>query len=622
MTLLAPLGLLGLLSIPVLLWLWRLASTQRRLSVPSLIPFEHLLRRPVRRRTQLVVNLLFWLQLATLLGLTLALAQPVLLRKRVTTTLVLFDTSASMGAHRRGRSRFEQAKQALLSRVARSSAAEQLFVVTTAPLAPILPQPTSDTTALTHALQTLQATHLGGNLGAAMHLGRALLSTEPDETVVVTDEVAPEETSEPRSNKLERGEEPVRWIRVGEPSPNVAIVGIDAQQALCVPTGAHGLVTVQNFSDKPTAVTVTALQRGRPLDRARAELAPRARSTLPLALPQDARGELEIALEAPDDSLEVDNHAWMEIRPTASLPIVVRAQNPMWTTALSTWLAACPTLPWSVDAPSAGSPYLLITDQEGDLPPPEAGPPPADLVESAAVAVLFVRTPTSPEPTVGSWVVSSTHPIGSYLSPVELVAARLDPSGNLGMSGVPVVSGLIKGRKVPLVVADEVEGRRVVWMLFAPAEGQASPPVVMTFFNSLRWLMGEGGTTTVGEPLVLGGLSPGTVRVHRPDGSIDDVQMSGGLLRYEATTVAGTYRVRQGSVEVAAHVNAFNPLESNLLDPPSTWIEVQRADIPERRTMPDQSTRPRYPLAPLVMMLLLLLLLAEWRLYRAKRISP
>lgn len=598
MSLLSPLGLLGLLSIPVLVWLWRLASTQRRLSVPSLIPFEHLLRRPIRRRTRLVVNLLFWLQLATLLGLTLALAQPVLLRQRATTTLVLFDTSASMGVHRRGRSRFEQAKQALLSRMARSSAAEQLFVVTTAPLAPILPQPTSDATVLTQAVRALQSTHLGGNLGAAMHLGRALLSNEPDETVVVTDEAEPEE---PR-------EAPVRWIRVGEPSPNMAIVGIDAQQALCVPTGAHGLVTIQNFSDKPAAVTVTALQRGRPLDRAHAELAARARSTLPLALPQDVWGEFEIVLEASGDSLEMDNHAWMAIRPTALLPLVVRAQNPMWTTTLSAWLAACPTLAWSVDTPSSGSPYLLITDLEGDLP-------------AAAVAVLFVRAPTSPEPTMGSWVVSSAHPIGSYLAPVEVVAVRLDGSGSFGISGVPVVSGLIKGRKVPLVVADELEGRRVVWMLFAPAGGQASPPVVMTFFNSLRWLMGEGGTTTVGEPLVLGGLSPGTVRVHRPDGSIDDVQMSGGLLRYEATTVAGTYRVRQGSVEVTAHVNAFNPLESNLLDPPSTWTGVQRSDTPGSRAMPDQSTRPTYPLAPLLLVILLLLVLTEWRVYSAKGTS-
>lgn len=540
MTFLSPLGFLALFSIPVLLWLWRLASTQRCLSVPSLIPFEHLLRRPVRRRTRLVVNLLFWLQLATLLGLTLALAQPVLLRKRVTTTLVLFDTSASMGAHRRGRSRFEQAKEALLSRISRSSAAEQLFVVTTAPLAPILPQPTSDATVLTQAVRALQSTHLGGNLGAALHLGRALLSTEPDETVVVTDEVAPEEPSA----------ESVRWIQVGEPSPNVAIVGIDAQQALCVPTGAHGLVTLQNFSDKPAAVTVTALQQGRPVDRAHAELAARARSTLSLTLPQDVQGELEIALEATDDSLEVDNHAWMAIRPTALLPLVVRAQNPMWTTTLSAWLAACPTLPWSVEAPPSGSPYLLITDQEVDLP-------------AAAVAVLFVRTPTSHEPTVASWVVSSAHPIGSYLSPVELVAARLDVSGGFGISGVPVVSGLIKGRKIPLVVADEVEGRRVVWMLFAPAGGQAAPPVVMTFFNSLRWLMGE----------------------------------------------------------VTAHVNAFNPLESNLLDPPSTWAAVQRSDTPGSRALPGQSARPRYPLAPLVMMLLLLLLLAEWRLYRAKGTS-
>ena len=75
MFLLAPLGLLWLVaSLPALIWLWRLSGTHRQLRIPSLVPFEHLLKRPSRQRTILVVNALFWLQVAILTTLTFALA--------------------------------------------------------------------------------------------------------------------------------------------------------------------------------------------------------------------------------------------------------------------------------------------------------------------------------------------------------------------------------------------------------------------------------------------------------------------------------------------------------------------------------------------------------------------
>ncbi|MBI2495056.1 MAG: VWA domain-containing protein, partial [Candidatus Omnitrophica bacterium] len=125
MHLLSPLGLLGLLSLPVLLWLWRLSAARRPVHVPSLIPFEHLLRRQPRRRTRLVVNGLFWLQLAALAGLALALAQPVVFQRQANTSLIVLDTSASMGARWKGSTAFEHARRALLERIERKGLTDQ-----------------------------------------------------------------------------------------------------------------------------------------------------------------------------------------------------------------------------------------------------------------------------------------------------------------------------------------------------------------------------------------------------------------------------------------------------------------------------------------------------------------
>ena len=119
MTFLSPLGLVGLASVPVLIWLWRFAASRHQTVLPSLVPFEHLLRRPPTRRTQLLANLLFWLQAAALVLASLSLAEPMLLTARTRTVLVLLDTSASMGASVGGPSPFQRATRALSARLAR-----------------------------------------------------------------------------------------------------------------------------------------------------------------------------------------------------------------------------------------------------------------------------------------------------------------------------------------------------------------------------------------------------------------------------------------------------------------------------------------------------------------------
>src|SRR3989338_5635910 len=144
MTFLTPLALLWLGSIPVLLWLWRLAATHRQVQIPSLVPFEHLLRRPPHRRTRLFVNTLFWLQLAALVFLALALARPVVFAPQPKTILAVVDTSASMGARLRGPTALERAKRMLRTRLSRKAARDAVFIVSSAPVAAVTPEATNE----------------------------------------------------------------------------------------------------------------------------------------------------------------------------------------------------------------------------------------------------------------------------------------------------------------------------------------------------------------------------------------------------------------------------------------------------------------------------------------------
>jgi hypothetical protein len=278
---LSPWGLLWLGSLPVLVWLWRITSTRTRTVIPSLIPFEHLLAKASQRRTHLHVNLLFWLQCLALLGVAAALAQPAIVPRRTTIRLIVLDTSASMGARLDGPSRFDRAMSLLRERVSQRPSSEQVFIITTAPLAPLLPRPTADQAAIEYALRSVRVSRLGGGLSASEQIGRSLLGRAPDETLVVTDEPPP--------TTVDRGpwtvDRHVQWIDVGEPLPNVAITGLDAGSPLCEEATPNVAVTLHNFSDEPADVVVRARQGLTSVAQERVALAPQAQATLPLMIP-------------------------------------------------------------------------------------------------------------------------------------------------------------------------------------------------------------------------------------------------------------------------------------------------------------------------------------------------
>ncbi|OGX40177.1 MAG: hypothetical protein A3C53_07530 [Omnitrophica WOR_2 bacterium RIFCSPHIGHO2_02_FULL_68_15] len=588
MSFLSPWSLLWLASIPVLVWLWRLVSVRRRVVVPSLVPFEHLVARTPKRRGRLAVNALFWLQLGALAGLAAALAQPILFRPSAKLTLVILDTSASMTAN----DAFDRARRALLAHLAGKPPTAQVFVVATAPVLPLLPQPTSDALVLTRALEALRPSDLGGNLSTAERIGRALLAAVPDETLIVTDE--------PRPDPPPSGA--VRWVSVGSPRPNVALVGLDAQGPLCRASDARVIATVQNFSGEAMPVAVRAIQGGRRLAEATVQLSPRERRSVSLAIPEGTEGQIELALDAPRDALALDNRAWLDVGRRAALPVVVRARAPEIRSTLAGWLGACQALNWTTDETRAAHPALVITDR-------------ADQVTPADAAALVFFPPADRLPVMSHWVVSPDHPVGAYLPSVVAVSATLNLAEVEPGTGVPVVWALVAGREFPVILANEREGRRMVDIRLDPSGSMSSTPLLLAFFNSLRWLMGYRDAQTPGEPLTASGFAPGPVRVHRPDGSTDTVESSGGTVRYEETTLSGRYRFVQGSREQSAAVNFFDPLESNLSERISTW-----RPLPDAVPM-DHPPRPAaHPLASSLTILLLVLLLLEWWWYSTKQL--
>ena len=592
MNLLSPLGLLWLGSIPLLLWLWRLASTRRRIRVPSLVPFEHLLRRTSRRRTRLVINALFWLQLAALILLALALTGPALLQRRAHTILVVMDTSASMGAQRPDGTVFEHARRKLLSRLSRKAAADPVFIVSSAPVAALMEQPTHEMAEIRQRLSELRVSHLAGDLATATRIGRALLGGVVDQTLVVSDETPPSGLSAD-----------VEFLTVGEALPNLAIVGFDALGGFCAEDSSRLIATVQNFSAERAGVRVAAKQRARAVAEASVTLAAGERVNVSLAIPEDTQGWVDVFIEADPDALVVDNHVQVLLRRPATFPVAVLSEEASFRGVVGKWLDACQSLVWTDGIPpSPSSDFVVVTDGAGPSGPHVAG------------TLRWVTQKPRRAARLAHWMVDADHPIGSYLGPVEVVAASLDAGRSLAFPGNPVVWTLFEGEKAPLVLAGEHDGRRTVSVLVDPVESPDSIPLVMLFFNSLRWLMGQPDVVRTGELISAASLKRGPVAVRRPDGTVERLHHDGGLFQYDATAHVGSYSIVQGSTTVHWVANFVDPLESNLMERRSTW---QR--IPEGRPASSEQPRTRRPLAKTFALVILALLLLEWWLYSRKR---
>jgi len=211
-------------------------------------------------------------------------------------------------------------------------------------------------------------------------------------------------------------------------------------------------------------------------------------------------------------------------------------------------------------------------------------------------------------------VVAGDHAIGAYLPSVEPVVASLPAALKTVPAGEPVLWGLVKGRRVPIVLAGEDAGRRTVSFSIDPVASPSSIPVLVTFFNSLRWLMGQTDMVRTGEPIIFASLEPGIVTVHRPDGTIERLSHVGGTFRYDMATDAGRYRFLHGRREEIRAVNFLDPLESNLLERTSTWRPVSSTQAESH-----EEPRSRRPLTNPLIALILGLLMAEWWLYCRKK---
>ncbi len=311
MSFLAPLGLVALISLPVIVILHMVQQRRRNIRVPSLELWAMAGAPPQRKARRIPLSWLLLLHLLVAALLALSLGRPFLMGTAFepTQTTVILDTSSSMAAaDSTNSSRFVDAQAAARGIFLNARQGDRIALVTLGTPARLLGQGGPEAaSSLLAQLDALRAAGPDGDIAGAINLATAVTNT-PDggdirqRIVVLTDgSFGPQLLA----NTTLAASANVDWRTFGQPGDNAAIVAFAARP---VRDGGHRLYArVANLSDTPTARTIEVKLDGVVVETEPIRLDGGAEAEWSWPLPAGVR--LAEAGLSPGDVLGTDDHA-------------------------------------------------------------------------------------------------------------------------------------------------------------------------------------------------------------------------------------------------------------------------------------------------------------------------
>ena len=592
MSLLAPAALaLGLLALPIVL-LYMLRLRRREQPVSSTWLWRELVRDRAANAPwqRLRRNLLLLLQLLILAALVLALARPALPLPGLGggNTIVLLDASASMqAADGAAGTRFDDARAAVDHLIGGLSGDDRLTLIRVGRTPQVLAAASADRPALRRALAAATPENAAADWPAAFALaaGSAQGLAEP-RIAIVSDGGLPDGLPSLPSE--------VRFVPVGRAGDNLAI---SAQAARPSGGGADLLVVADNPGATPRSALLSLYRDGALYDSRRIELAAGGQSAQTWSLP-DAAGVVEARLAARDglpDYLPLDDRAWTLLEADADRRVLLISEGNLF---LERFFAVLPGAELFRATPDeagpllaeAGAPFDIIVYDGVPLP---AGPLPGN---------VLVFNPQNPPQPVEADDVPLLTTTGVFTTTTAVRVADDPLLANVDWRALsvaeaqqveaPTLETLVEAEGGPLLLAGEVDGRRVVVFTFdlraSDLPLQIAFPVIMA--NITAWLS-PGRVIAADENLQPGtpvSLLPDTraagVTVTMPDGSVwqQDVDRAGPVL-FDQTQQTGVYRLafRDNAGESQPGgvfaVNFFDTTESRIQ--PATALQIGSVEV-------------------------------------------
>jgi hypothetical protein len=356
MSLLQPLGLLGLLALPVIVVLHLLHDRNRYAVVPSLALWRWLepqVRGPRLRRPPITAVLLLQLAAAALLSLALArprldfLAGPAVFQRLI----LVVDTSTSMSAADASPTRLGRAQSQAALLLAGLGENDSAVLISAGPRPRILSDSRqAGLTGLLSELAALQPAGVGQDWAAALSLGAAATLPDRHNRVVIMSDGAYE-----FPQALAEAQYPfsVEWVRVGASQANQAVVALSARS-----TGSGAtqvFARLANFSDRAAERIVSLRVDGELFDTHTAQLTAGGTLGQVWTLPPGA-GAVELELGG-SDALPADDRAALGLLDARPVEALLVTPDPTVAGAVERALRSISGLRLSVAAPEDYLPF-------------------------------------------------------------------------------------------------------------------------------------------------------------------------------------------------------------------------------------------------------------------------
>jgi Ca-activated chloride channel family protein len=505
-------------------------------------------------------NLLLFLQLLIALLALLALSRPLWRTQSLlgSATVVVVDTSASMGATDVLPSRFEKVRFRLSSLIAAMAPNDRLAIIEAGAGTRVVASLTSDKKRLQEAVNGLHQSDSPNNIGEALRLATALVGIQKGSRIVLMSDGAFGNVRD-----FSPGKAQFVYENFGKLKDNVAITAMDTDE---VPNGRQLFVALRNFSDKPAKGILNLSIDGSLIDARPIEIAPGQLHGETLMLPPKCK-RIDAQFEG-QDLLKSDNTATLLGAGSAQVRVLlVGPGNFFLERALAleptVKLDKGPAIPDNERPGSSGVGYDLVVF-DGAEPTP---------VKAPSVILISATDPEGPVsfkddiklPAVTDWV--RDHPVMRY---VGMDGVLIDHAKNVEAYTWGTV--LVESRDTPLIVAGQNKGKKWLYIGWNLTESDFPLKSGFPIFvgNALRWLTGErpvdqGFAVKAGVPFSVPVAGrENSLTLDTPDHRSLPIEAQEGTVVIRGADVVGVYDLHGKSLRSPFAVNLLNQEESNI----------------------------------------------------------
>ena len=510
-------------------------------------------------------NWLLIFQILLLLLVVFALARPYFKGQTKETRLrvLILDGSTSMSATDEEPSRFEKARAEALKWVDGMREGEQMMVLLAGASTEVKQSPTSDKGALRRAIESSGPSDAPAGLADALKTAGAFTYEKRGEEEVTSGEIHLfSDGAVPPLTELENKNLPVVYHRIGQGARNAGIISMEVRANPENAKERAVFVAVANFSTNEMKGDLELRFEGDLMQVKSIELAPTNTVPIVFVAPQIKDGVFTVRLNV-DDLLTADNEASaVSLLPQPIRVLLVSRGNRFLEKALRSLLNV-ELITSPIVADTANTFDLVVLD---DIAAPIL-PRPNLLLFHVGHTNLFPTWDSIKTPPIVDW--KNTHPLLRFVN-----FDNVQVGETLGVKAPAWGVSLVESPQTPLLVAGELDQRRLVWVGFDPL--QSTWPLRISFpifiANTVDWLNPASANAShlmvkAGQAFRMSLQQPAShFEVTKPDGTKREVQLGGETreLVFGDTGLHGIYRLKAGTNEVTFCVNVMDPTESNI----------------------------------------------------------